>query len=203
MPPRVPSPLPSILGRGPGLALGVGLLVIGVAGCSRGGTPDDPGSPRRDGGIEDMALSSGDALFAPPDALVDAAAADLLVADLLVVDLAGPTAAMCYEGWRMYGGSCPAPIITSAWAATTGCVGANPGLFIEGMNFQLEKRNTGIADYGPQAQEGFDQKHWNELTTTRLCVTMSSSYALSFPGKRLSVKNPDGKVSNSVTIDRR
>jgi hypothetical protein len=111
---------------------------------------------------------------------IDLAVRDLAVLDLtLPPDLAGPTAAECFERWRMYGGTCPAPVITQAWAATTGCsAGNHPGLFIEGMNFRLEMRNMGIADYGPQAQEGFDQRHWNELTTTRLCVTMNVTYAL-------------------------
>ncbi|MFO0578838.1 MAG: hypothetical protein U1A78_32955 [Polyangia bacterium] len=178
------------------------LFLQGV-GCSRGGAPDpdpDLATPL----LLDLARGSDDA-GAPADLAVrDLSMPDLLLPDLtLPPDLAGPTAAECFERWRMYGGTCPAPVITQAWAATTGCSGGNPGLFIEGMNFQLEMRNMGIADYGPQCLEGHDQKHWNELTTTRLCVTMNATYALSFPGKRLSVRNPDGKVSNSVTIMRR
>jgi hypothetical protein len=151
-----------------------------------------------DAAIVDLSLSrTGDALFTAPDL----AARDLAPpADLLP----GPSAADCFERWRMYGGSCPGPVITQAWAAVTGCSAGNqPGLFVEGMNFQLEMRNMGIADYGPQGREGWDQRHWNELTTTRLCITMNSAYALSFPGKPLSLKNPDGKISNSVIIQRR
>ena len=181
------------------------------AGCSRGGAPDPSdlsggmsADPDLATPLLDLSRGSDDA-----GALTDLAVRDLSLPDLAVLDLtlppdlAGPTAAECFERWRMYGGTCPAPVITQAWAATTGCSGSNPGLFIEGMNFQLEMHNMGIADYGPQCLEGHDQKHWNELTTTRLCVTMNATYALSFPGKRLSVRNPDGKVSNSVTIMRR
>lgn len=172
-------------------------VCLGSSACSRGGAPDrmEPA----DAALVDMALATtgGDASFIP---------ADLAERDLLPpADLStGPTAADCFERWRMYGGSCPGPVITQAWAAATGCsAGNHPGLFVEGMNFQLEMRNMGIADYGPQGLEGWDQKHWNELTPTRLCVTMNVTYALSFPGKRLSLKNPDGKISNSVIIQRR
>lgn len=198
------SPLRS---RRPSVCLTLLLLLPHGGGCSRGGAPDPSDlsdGTNRDPDLAtplllDLARGSDDA-----GAPVDLAVRDLAVLDLtLPPDLAGPTAAECFERWRMYGGTCPAPVITQAWASTTGCSGSNPGLFIEGMNFQLEMRNMGIADYGPQCLEGHDQKHWNELTTTRLCVTMNATYALSFPGKRLSVRNPDGKVSNSVTITRR
>lgn len=175
-------------------ALAVGL---GASACSRGGAPDR--MEYTDAAVIDQSrsMTGGDDMVTPPDLTVRDLAPP---ADLLT----GPTAAECFERWRMYGGSCPGPVITQAWASATGCSSGNhPGLFIEGMNFQLEMRNMGIADYGPQARESHDQKHWNELTTTRLCVTMNLTYAMSFPGKPLSVRNPDGKISNSVIIQRR
>lgn len=172
-------------------------VCLGSSACSRGGAPDRMEPP--DAALVDLsrAMTGEDALFMP---------ADLAERDLTPpADLtAGPTAADCFERWRMYGGSCPGPVITQAWASATGCsAGNHPGLFVEGMNFQLEMRNMGIADYGPQGRESWDQKHWNELTTTRLCITMNVTYALSFPGKPLSLRNPDGKISNSVIIQRR
>lgn len=113
-----------------------------------------------------------------------------------------PTPAQCLEGWRMYNGACPAPIITESYVAN-GCVGTS-GWFIDGANFQLEQRNMGIADYGPQSfGANGNQKHWNVITPTRLCVTVAAGAAGTWVGKTIYVKNPDGKTSNSVVVSNR
>ncbi len=111
----------------------------------------------------------------------------------------GPSAAACLEGWADYAGTCPAPVITSSYVAS-GCAGTT-GWFVNGSNFQVEQHNTGIADYGPQSiGANGDQKSWNVITTTQLCVTVAASAKAAWVGHTIYVKNPDGKTSNSVTV---
>jgi hypothetical protein len=111
----------------------------------------------------------------------------------------GPTAQQCLMGWASYAGACPAPIITSSYVGN-GCVGTT-GWFIEGQNFQFEKDKVGFADYGPQSiGANGNQKHWNVITTTLLCVTVSAAAKGAWVGHTIHVVNPDGKASNAVVV---
>lgn len=168
------------------------LVMAPMVACSRGGYEPSPDA----GPLPDLAALATADLATSADA---AQPPDLTPpADLTP----GPTADQCLEGWRMYGGACPAPEITSSYVAT-GCVGTS-GWFIDGKNFQLEQRNTGIADYGPQSfGANGNQKHWNVITTTRLCVTISAGAKSAWVGHTIYVKNPDGKTSNSVVVQDR
>lgn len=165
------------------------LLALLLAGCSRGGLDDsDRGEladlaapPERDLAGDVADLRAGPDLAAPPDLT------------------ALPTAEQCLEGWRNYGGRCPAPTISESYVGRD-CVGTT-GWFILGSNFQLEQHNTGIADYGPQSfGANGNQKHWNIITPTKLCVTVAAQFADTWVGKTIYVKNPDGKQSNSVVV---
>ena len=160
------------------------------AGCSQGGYVPNNAA---DGGAVDLAVT----LDAAAGVKDGAAAVDAATAPDLAVP--GPTAAQCLEGWRTYGGTCPAPTITESYVGN-GCVGTT-GWFIEGTNFQLEMHNTGIADYGPQSfGANGNQKNWNVITPTKLCVTVFAGYKSTWVGHTIYVKNPDGKMSNSVVV---
>lgn len=167
-----------------------------LAGCSSHG-----GDVRNaDGGPPDLAASGGTDLAAGRD-LATVGDAATVADSALAVDLtpSGPTADQCLEGWRMYGGACPAPTITQSYVGN-GCVGT-AGWFVEGQNFQLEQHNMGIADYGPQSfGANGNQKHWNIITTTKLCVTVAAAFKDTWVGHTIYVKNPDGKASNSVVV---
>lgn len=112
----------------------------------------------------------------------------------------GPTPAACLEGWRQLPpGSCAAPIIDRSYV-TDGCVGTT-GWFVEGANFQLEQRNVGIADYGPQSiGVNSSQRHWNVIRPDLLCVTISANGRGTWVGAEIYVINPDGQRSNAVTV---
>jgi hypothetical protein len=113
-----------------------------------------------------------------------------------------PTPAQCLEGWSTLNGQCAAPTITSSYVAN-GCVGTT-GWFVEGNNFELERHNVGIADDGPQSfGANGNQKHWNVITPTKLCVTVSATFKSVWVGQTIYVKNPDGKASNSVVVEDR
>lgn len=113
-----------------------------------------------------------------------------------------PTPAQCLEGWPSLNGRCAAPAITASYVGN-GCVGTT-GWFIEGSNFELERHNVGIADYGPQSfGANGDQKHWNVITPNLLCVAVYAGYKSSWVGHTIYVKNPDGKTSNSVVVQDR
>lgn len=170
----------------------VSLLLAPLAACSQGGW--EPGHP--DGGA-DLApagadLSAGLDLQGMPDLASPA-------------DLAVPSAAQCLEDWRLHGGRCPGPVIYASYIAN-GCRNTT-GWFIEGLNFQVEQRNGGggIADYGPQAFGAADgnQKHWNDLTVSRLCVTIPYSARNNWLYHSIYVVNPDGKMSNAVVVESR
>lgn len=171
-------------------------MLAGVA-CSRGGYEG-----MSDGALpEDLTTSmTTDMSTSAADGASDGAMGPDLLAP---PDLQpGPTAAQCLEGWRKYGGACPAPQISASYVAN-GCVGTT-GWFVDGQNFQLEMHNVGIADYGPQSfGANGDQKHWNVITTTRLCVTVSAAAKSAWVGHTIYVKNPDGKSSNSVVVQDR
>jgi len=169
----------------------VSLLSLPLLGaCSRGGyEPSADGATAADLSV----LAVDQAMATSTDA---AQAQDLSDPPDLVM---GPTAEQCLEGWRMYPGNCPGPQITESHVGN-GCAGTT-GWFIEGKNFQLEKHNMGIADYGPQSiGANGDQKHWNVITTTRLCVTVSAAAKAAWVGHTIYVINPDGKKSNSVVV---
>ena len=171
----------------------VSLLSGPLAACSQGGW--DPGHP--DGGADlsaagDLAgadLAAGPDLWGPPDQATPA-------------DLAGPSADQCLEGWRMFDGRCPGPVIYRSYVGN-GCRGTT-GWFIEGLNFQVEQHNVGIADYGPQSfGANGNQKHWNDISTTRLCVTVSAGAKSAWVAHTIYVVNPDGKMSNAVVVEDR
>ena len=111
-----------------------------------------------------------------------------------------PTPEQCLKGWREL--DCPAPSISASYVGH-GCVGTT-GWFIEGNYFQHEKDNTGIADYGPQSiGANGNQRHWNIITPTKLCVTVAAAFKSTWVGKTIHVKNPDSKTSNSVVVEDR
>jgi hypothetical protein len=178
--------------------LAFGLGSFGALGaCAVGVDMVDPSLADGDGGADDDAASS-----TTKDAgHRDSGAHDAGVHDASTgFDAAGgPSAAACLDGWADYAGTCPAPTITSSYVGN-GCVGTT-GWFVLGTNFQLEQHNTGIADYGPQSfGANGDQKSWNVITTTELCVTVAASAASAWVGHTIYVKNPDGKSSNAVTV---
>lgn len=153
-----------------------------------GGAGHDVGDGGEDGGGD---ASTSDA--SPPS---DAGLGDASLPD---AGPTGPTAAECLEGWASKAGACPAPVITASYVAS-GCVG-HTGWFIEGQNFQLERRNVGIADYGPRSiGVNGNQRHWNVITPTLLCVTVSAASKGTWVGATIHVENPDGKTSNSVVV---
>jgi hypothetical protein len=165
-----------------------------------GGTPaTDPsiGAPSSGGASTSSGAPSPSSDAGAPGA--DAATGDGASTTVPEAAPPGPTAQQCLEGWQGYAGACPAPIIASSYVGN-GCVGTT-GWFIEGQNFQLEQHNVGIADYGPQSfGANGNQKHWNVISTTMLCVTVYAGYKSSWVGHTIHVVNPDGKSSNSVVV---
>lgn len=166
--------------------LGTAACAVGVGNVDESLLGDDGGLPNDEGGVHDAGRRDSGRY----DAGVREASSDSAL---------GPSAAVCLEGWAGYAGTCPAPQITSSYVAS-GCVGTT-GWFVVGSNFQVEQRNTGTADDGPQSiGANGDQKMWNVITTTQLCVTISAAAKAAWVGHTVYVKNPDGKTSNAVIV---
>jgi hypothetical protein len=172
------------------------LGVVLLLGCSRGGVDGDP-----DG--KDLA---------PVGEVEDLAGADLLGADLSGApsDLAGaadlragaPSELDCYYDWRTRMG-CPPPELTDSYLAQ-GCVGTT-GVFVVGRYFQhgnqYESMN-GWMPHGPYASPKLNRNTWNWLTPRLACLTTSND-ATYWTGFEIQLKNPDGQLSNKVTVQNR
>lgn len=98
--------------------------------------------------------------------------------------------------------SCPAPQITAAYLGTCG---ETQGLVIVGHFFQSVDRNnypySGSATTGPTlSTRDTIRDTWNELTAQRMCATSGTYPGV---GTAIEVRNPDGKLSNSVVVEDR
>ena len=160
----------------PGVALAAACL---LAACGHPGH-DAPGSD---------AARSGDSGSGAPDGGGDALAPD-----------AAPGGGACFDEWGEVTG-CPAPQIEAAYL-TTDCEGTT-GVFVVGHGFEsanLYMVDNGWLPEGPAAQSSrWNDNFWNVLTPTLMCLTTSAD-ASYWSGFDLQLKNPDGQLSNTVTV---
>ena len=111
-----------------------------------------------------------------------------------------PTDAECFTDWKSLG-NCPAPQITESYLGNN-CVGTT-GVFVVGRYFQSGNQfwtSNGFMPYGPYAQTSkLNRDTWNWLSPRLMCITTNSD-ATYWSGFAMQVKNPDGQLSNSVTV---
>ena len=147
-----------------------------------GSTPDAPGA---DDGPRSDAASDASA-DAAPDAGPDAAVV--------------PSGVECFTEWQRVG-NCAAPTITAAFL-TQNCAGTT-GIFVVGSGFEaanLFDVNNGWMPHGPRALASqLNRDSWNVLTPTFTCITTSADPQY-WTGFAMQVRNPDGQLSNSVTV---
>lgn len=172
----------------------LGLLLL--FGCvSRGGydpNAADLSQPGSDADLASVDLASADLAAAP---------ADLATAS----DLAPPTPSDldCYYNWKTRPG-CPAPEITDSYLSQN-CVGTT-GVFVVGRHFQhgnqYESMN-GWMPHGPYALTSkLNRNTWNWLTPRAVCITTSADAAY-WTNFEMQLRNPDGQLSNKVTVANR
>ncbi|HTR54363.1 MAG TPA: hypothetical protein VMJ10_26905 [Kofleriaceae bacterium] len=106
----------------------------------------------------------------------------------------------CFYDWATLG-TCPAPAIDAAYL-TTDCLGTT-GVFVVGHGFESANQfmvGNGWMPYGPAAANTVKlDNFWNELTPTFMCITTSADPGY-WSGFALQLKNPDGQLSNTVTV---
>jgi hypothetical protein len=106
----------------------------------------------------------------------------------------------CFYDWSTRG-TCGAPVIDAAYL-TTDCE-ATTGVFVVGHGFESANQfmtGNGWLPYGPKAtSEPLNDNIWNVLTPTLMCITTSANPAI-WSGFTLQLQNPDGQLSNSVTV---
>jgi hypothetical protein len=111
-----------------------------------------------------------------------------------------PSEADCFTDWKRLG-TCPAPQITDSYLGQN-CAGTT-GVFVVGRNFQSANKfwtDNGFMPYGPDAlAPKLGRDTWNYLTPRVMCITTSADSAY-WTGFAMQVRNPDGQVSNSVTV---
>jgi Cys-rich repeat protein len=124
-----------------------------------------------------------------------ASASDLASPDLTAV----PSSAACFMGWQGLAGACPAPQISSAYYANSGCANT-AGMFFVGSYFEYNGPDSNGGDDGPTTEGTINYvnvSRWNMLTDTMMCVTICPSCG---QAGDVYLRNPDGKTSNTVTI---
>ena len=111
-----------------------------------------------------------------------------------------PSGVQCFTEWQRVG-NCAAPTITAAYL-TQNCAGTT-GIFVVGSGFQsanLFDINNGWMPHGPRALPAqLNRDSWNVLTPTFVCITTSADPGY-WTGWAMQVRNPDGQLSNSVTV---
>ena len=113
----------------------------------------------------------------------------------------GPSGVDCFYDWSRLGNTCQAPVITAAFL-TQDC-DATTGIFVVGTGFQSANQfdvNNGWMPHGPAAlTPKLNRDTWNVLTPTFVCITTSADPSY-WTGFQMQVQNPDGQMSNSVTV---
>jgi hypothetical protein len=144
----------------------------------------------------------------PPDARVaDGAAADSstdgagdAATDAAIDAPAAPSGVACFDSWSALG-TCPAPQIDAAFLSQN-CAGTT-GIFVVGHGFQSANTfevNNGWMPHGPAAlTPKLNRDTWNVLTPTFTCITTSADAGY-WTGFAMQVQNPDGQLSNTVTV---
>jgi hypothetical protein len=160
-------------------ALGLLLAVVGCGSHSPAGQPD-----------AHVIAPDGVGLDASSDGAVDAA----------IDGPAVPDGVACFDSWSQLG-TCPAPQIDAAYL-TQDC-DATTGIFVVGRGFQSANMfdvNNGWMPHGPAAlTPKLNRDTWNVLTPTFMCITTSAD-AQYWTGFSMQVRNPDGQLSNTVTV---
>jgi hypothetical protein len=171
------------------------LWIALLCGCSSGGSTGDTGVPPDSS--KDLAVSQGSEDLAGTSADLGAAPDLRMTPDLAP---AIPTDADCFTEWKTLG-SCPAPQITDSYLGNN-CMGTT-GVFVVGRYFQSGNRfwtTNGFMPYGPYAQTSkLNRDTWNWLSPRLMCITTSADAAY-WTGFAMQVKNPDGQLSNTVTV---
>jgi hypothetical protein len=121
--------------------------------------------------------------------------------DALPIDgVASASGVDCFYNWAQLG-NCPAPVITGAFL-TRDC-DATTGIFVVGYGFESANQfdvHNGWLPHGPRALPSqLSRDSWNVLTPTFMCITTSADPSI-WTGFAMQVKNPDGQLSNSVTV---
>lgn len=146
-----------------------------LGGADQGPTPPDLAAP--------LDLSRSADLAAPPDLAPPV-----------------PSEADCYWGWRSLTG-CPAPQITDSYL-TQNCSGTT-GVFVVGRYFQHGNQydaTNAWMPHGPYAVTSrLNRDTWNWITPRAVCITTSND-ATYWTGFDMQLKNPDGQLSNKVTV---
>ena len=144
--------------------------------------------------MSDFAVSETSDLAGPA---LDGSADLAVPADLMP---AIPTDSDCFTNWKQLG-NCPAPEITDSYLGNN-CAGTT-GVFVAGRYFQSGNKfwtSNGFLPYGPLALPSkLSRDTWNYLTPRLLCITTSND-ATYWTGFAMQIRNPDGQVSNSVTV---
>jgi hypothetical protein len=135
---------------------------------------------------------------ASPDAATDLDGAITL--DGPIDPPVGPSGVDCFYDWQSLEG-CGAPVVTAAYL-TNNCQ-ATTGVFVVGTGFQsanLFMVDNAWLPYGPEViSTSWNRDSWNVLTPTFMCLTTSASPD-TWSGFPIHLRNPDGQLSNSVTV---
>ncbi|MBV8760804.1 MAG: hypothetical protein JO257_26155, partial [Deltaproteobacteria bacterium] len=111
-----------------------------------------------------------------------------------------PPGVQCFTEWQRTP-NCAAPSITAAYL-TQNCAGTT-GIFVVGSGFEsanLFDINNGWMAHGPRAlPTQLNRDSWNVLTPTFVCITTNADPSY-WTGWQMQVRNPDGQLSNSVTV---
>lgn len=111
-----------------------------------------------------------------------------------------PSDADCFTDWKQLG-NCPAPQITESYFGNN-CVGTT-GVFVAGRYFQSGNKfwtSNGFMPYGPYAMaNNLNRDTWNYLSPRLVCITTSNDASV-WSGFAMQLRNPDGQLSNSVTV---
>lgn len=162
------------------------LLVLGACGSHPSGAGEQPDAHELDDGATGEDAANDGAIDAAVDAAPDAPLA--------------PNGVACFDSWSQLG-TCGAPVIDAAFL-TQNCSGTT-GVFVVGHGFQSANKfdsTNGWMPHGPAAlTPKLNRDTWNVLTPTFLCITTSADTSY-WTGFDMQVRNPDGQVSNTVTV---
>lgn len=171
------------------MKFGYGMVFL-LACASRGSS--GPGAADLAPPVENGDMAAGDL----GGALLDLAAhADLLPGS--------PSELDCYYNWKTLSG-CPAPQISDSYLSQD-CDGTT-GVFVIGRYFQHGNQYdsmNGWLPHGPFAMtDRLNRDSWNWITPRMVCITTSGD-AGTWTGFDMQLKNPDGQLSNKVTVQNR
>ena len=109
--------------------------------------------------------------------------------------------ATCLNNWSS--SACAPPVVTAAYFTQCSSIpfaGATWCFVVEGNNFQLNYTTQGgNMKWGSARSGNFSGSNWNWLYADQLVVTVGSWYS-SYVGDTFWISNPDGQLSDCVTI---